>query len=130
MTTIRELLDDFNQIPAIMKGPTMQKTASGTFTHPLLDMEGDEHTGRQSRLGMDFMAIPAEAVASLARVLYEGGKTHQDPDGSNWRKISVEGHLNHALFHINAWQRGVVGEDHLAHAMCRLVMAYTVENGG
>lgn len=105
-------------------------TVLGGFMDTQHEMEGDDRTGRQSRLGMDFMAIPAEALASLARVLYEGGKTHQDPDGSNWRKIPVEGHLNHALFHINAWQRGVVGEDHLAHAMCRLVMAYTVENGG
>lgn len=102
----------------------MQQTA------PVHDDMDETNGGRHSKLGMDFMAIPAEALASLARVLYEGGKAHQDPDGSNWRKIPVEGHLNHALFHINAWQRGVVGEDHLAHAMCRLVMAYAVENGG
>lgn len=118
------MLKDFSQISDDLKGQTMQQTA------PVHDDMDETNGGRHSKLGMDFMAIPAEALASLARVLYEGGKAHQDPDGSNWRKIPVEGHLNHALFHINAWQRGVVGEDHLAHAMCRLVMAYAVENGG
>ena len=87
--------------------------------------------GRHSKLGMAFMQIPAEAMACLARVLHEGAEAHHDPDGSNWRRIPVETHLNHALYHINAWQRGVCSEeDHLAHAMTRLVMAYTVENGG
>lgn len=86
--------------------------------------------GRHSSLGMDFMAIPPGALAALAEILYKGSITHKDPDGTNWRKLPLEVHLNHALWHINAYQRGIVGEDHLGHAMCRLVMAYTVENGG
>lgn len=116
--------------PTDTDGAFTTETVHGGFMDTQHDMDGDERTGRHSHLGMDFMAIPADALASLARVLYEGGKAHQDPDGSNWRKLPVETHLNHAVWHINAWQRGVVGEDHLAHAMCRLVMAYTVENGG
>lgn len=86
--------------------------------------------GRHSKLGMDFMAIPADALAEIARVFDEGSRTHDDPDGSNWRKVPVETHLNHLIFHINAYQRGVIGEKHLSHAMVRAIMAYAVENGG
>jgi hypothetical protein len=94
-------------------------------------MEVDQtNGGRHSKVGANFMAIPPDAVWALAQIFERGADAHHDPDGSNWRKLSVEIHLNHALFHINAWQRGLVGEDHLGHAMCRLVMAFTAENGG
>lgn len=96
------------------------------------DMEDMEETngGRHSKLGMNFMAMGPEALARLALILEQGARAHHDPDGMNWRRIPCETHLNHALFHINAWQRGVVGEDHLGHAFCRLMMACETEGGG
>lgn len=93
-------------------------------------VEMDEtNGGRHSKIGMNFMAIPAGAIATVARVLEEGAVSHNDPDGQNWRKIPLETHLNHVYFHLNAYQRGVIGEDHLAHALTRMVMAWAVENG-
>lgn len=105
-----------------------------TRTHKeahVMTVEMDEtNGGRHSKIGMNFMAMGPEALARMALVLEQGAVAHNDPDGTNWRRIPCETHLNHALFHINAWQRGVVGEDHLGHAFTRLMMACETEGGG
>jgi hypothetical protein len=42
----------------------------------------------------------------------------------HWRTVSVDEHLQHAQAHIDAYYRGdLPHENHLAHAVCRLVMA-------
>lgn len=86
--------------------------------------------GRHSNIGMNFMAMGPEALARMALVLEQGAVAHKDPDGTNWRRVPCEIHLNHLLYHINAWQRGAVGEDHLGHALCRAMMACETEGGG
>lgn len=98
-----------------------------TMIHPSMD---ETNGGRHSKVGMNFMAVGPEALARMALVLEQGAVAHNDPDGTNWRRIPCEVHLNHLLYHINAWQRGVVGEDHLAHALCRAMMACETEGGG
>jgi len=46
---------------------------------------------------------------------------------SSWRDVSVQGHKDHALSHIvNTFD---TDEDHLAHAICRLVMAKALSDG-
>lgn len=98
-----------------------------TMIHPPMD---ETNGGRHSKIGMNFMAMGPEALARMALVLEQGAVAHNDPDGTNWRRVPCEVHLNHLLYHINAWQRGVVGEDHLAHALCRAMMACETEGGG
>lgn len=91
--------------------------------------------GRHSKLDADFTGIGQEALYRLAKIIHEGAVSHNDPDGENWRRIPCEVHINHALYHINCYLRGegyglATGEDHLGHAMCRLVMACEVEGHG
>ncbi len=99
------------------------------FTRARHSMD-ETNGGRHSKLGMNFMAIGPEALARMALVLDQGARAHNDPDGTNWRRIPCDVHLNHLLYHVNAWQRGVVGEDHLAHVLCRAMMACETEGGG
>lgn len=44
----------------------------------------------------------------------------------NWRLIPVEDHINHALIHLFAAERGDTQDDHMAHFYTRLMMAYGV----
>ena len=97
-------------------------------TPSALDSQYEEtNGGSHARLGLNFIGFSADALVRAAQILDKGARTHNDPDGSNWRKIPCEIHLNHAYFHLNAWQRGVVGEDHLGHALVRVMMAVETE---
>jgi len=76
--------------------------------------------GRQSKLDYSFHLSDPYANFALAKVLAQGAEKYAR---DNWRLIDVEGHLNHALVHINAFLAGDVQDDHLEHALCRLHMA-------
>lgn len=69
---------------------------------------------------------PARAVLAVAQVLATGAQKY-GPD--NWRGIPVEDHFNHALAHLFADLGGDTGDDHLAHAACRLLMALELRRG-
>ena len=93
-------------------------------------MEPYEETngGRHSRLDRRYDLMDARATKRLAEILHRGAITHHDADGSNWRKIPVSIHLNHALAHIFDYLEGAIdSEDHLGHAMTRLHMAVAVD---
>lgn len=80
--------------------------------------------GKQSHVARDYTLIPQEALASLARVMYNGAlKYNKD----NWKLIHKRDHLNHALNHINLYLAGNTSEDHLAHATARLMMALELD---
>ena len=85
--------------------------------------------GRHTAIAADFMGIDPDALLRLARIIHEGAVSHDDPDGSNWRRIPCDVHLNHALAHVNAYGRGDVTEDHLGHALARMVFACATEGG-
>jgi len=80
--------------------------------------------GKQSNIPYRFDLIDAPALFNMASVYREGAEKYE-PD--NWRKISVEEHLNHALAHIYAYLAGDYQEDHLGHAQCRMNMAKAVQ---
>ena len=60
------------------------------------------------------------ALCVLARTLAAGWRTHR---AGAWRSKPLQEHLQHARKHLNLLARGSEGEDHLAHAACRLLMA-------
>lgn len=96
--------------------------------HGLPGLYEETNGGRHSKLDADFTGIGQDALLRLARIVYEGATSHDDPDGENWRRIPCDIHVNHALYHLNAYLRGDgSGEDHLGHAFCRLMMACEVE---
>jgi hypothetical protein len=60
------------------------------------------------------------ALSVLARTLATGRRTHRS---GAWRLKPVAKHLRHARQHLELLATGSEGEDHLAHAACRLLMA-------
>jgi hypothetical protein len=83
----------------------------------------NEKGGKQSRLDYRFDLIDARVMFELAKVMHEGAKKYEK---DNWRKISVDDHLNHAQSHIWAYQAGDKQDNHLSHAFTRLMMALAV----
>jgi len=61
-----------------------------------------------------------QALCTLARTLAAGRRTHR---AGAWRLKSVPKHLQHARKHLDLLSTRSEGEDHLAHAACRLLMA-------
>lgn len=65
--------------------------------------------------------IPPLSLLDVAAVL-KGGADKYGVD--NWRGLSVDDHLNHALVHIYAFLAGDTQDNHLGHATCRMMMAH------
>jgi hypothetical protein len=61
-----------------------------------------------------------QAFCILARTLAVGRRSHR---AGEWRLRPVKKHLRHAHKHLDLLASGAGGEDHLAHAACRLLMA-------
>lgn len=87
--------------------------------------------GRQSISPFALDVVPL-ALLRVGRVLYRGEQKNEDAPQlvgqENWRKISARSHARHALNHLVAWLAGHRGEEHLEHAVCRLLMAIEREN--
>lgn len=82
--------------------------------------------GKQTKIDFAFDLMCPQAMLALARVLQEGREKGRTQEG--WKSIPTADHLNHALMHIFAHQAGDRQEDHLQHAFCRMMMAWSVEN--
>ena len=86
----------------------------------------NEKGGQQSALKYRLDLLDPKAMFRLGNVLHEGIQKYAK---DNWRLIDTESHLNHAMGHILAYldsnDEGI--EDHLGHAMCRVMMAIGVE---
>ena len=82
--------------------------------------------GKQSRIDVAFDLICPDALFALARVLQEGREKGRTTEG--WKSIPTEDHLNHALMHVYGHLQGDRQEDHLQHAFCRLMMAWSTAN--
>lgn len=80
----------------------------------------NERGGKQAHTPYAFHLMDAKALLALAKVMEEGAAKYTR---DNWRKISREDHLNHAVIHIMAYWAGDRQDDHLEHAFTRLMMA-------
>ena len=80
----------------------------------------NEQGGRQSHLDARFDCIPPVVLRLLAQCLGFGARKYGK---DNWKKIPQWDHLNHAINHINEWNRGNRDELHLVNAMARLTFA-------
>ena len=87
----------------------------------------NENGGRQSDSPYGFHLIPASAIFDAAKVLkYGADKYGETFSNRNYTKICTVDHLNHALQHIYAFLAGDTQDDHLGHAIVRLMFAYDV----
>jgi len=75
-----------------------------------------------------FDLIPPEATQIIAQVFGVGAERYGD---TNWQKSRLEGEkgpINHALRHINSYQRNDGDKiEHLSHAIVNLIMEYWYE---
>lgn len=83
--------------------------------------------GKQSKMEYDFTQLDPLAMFQLAGILKRGADKY---GRDNWKRITTEEHLNHALQHIFAYLAGDRQDDHLGHAFCRLMMAIVVGRDG
>lgn len=79
--------------------------------------------GAQSHVPVRFDLIDAAALFEQAKVLHQGAEKY---GANNWRKISVEDHLNHLIMHAYAYLAGDTSDEHLSHIMCRATFAQGV----
>lgn len=63
-------------------------------------------------------------VMEFGRVEGNNGKGYPP---NNWRKIPQEDHLNHALIHLYAYDRGDTSDNHLDHFLARVMMMVTTK---
>jgi hypothetical protein len=84
----------------------------------------NEQGGGQSEVSYGFDCLDPKAMFAMTEALEEGRKEYGK---NNWRKISVEDHINHMLIHIFAYMAGDTQDDHLGHAMCRAMFAKAVD---
>ncbi len=80
----------------------------------------NEQGGKQSHLDARFDCIPPVVLRLLAQCLGFGARKYGK---DNWKNIPQWDHLNHAMNHINEWNRGNRDEPHLVNAMARLTFA-------
>lgn len=89
----------------------------------------NENGGKQSDTPYGFHMLPASALFDAAKVAkYGADKYGETFDNRNYTKISTIDHLNHAIQHIYAWLAGDRQDDHLGHAIVRLMFAYDVND--
>lgn len=89
----------------------------------------NDNGGKQSDTPYGFHLIPTSAIFDAAKVLkYGADKYGETFENRNYTKIDTVDHLNHALQHIYAFLAGDKQDDHLGHAIVRLLFAYDVED--
>jgi len=85
--------------------------------------------GKQSDTPYGFHLLPVSALFDAAKVAkYGADKYGETFDKRNYTKIDTIEHLNHAVQHIYAFLAGDKQDDHLGHAIVRLMFAYDVED--
>lgn len=92
----------------------MRTGASDFLIHAIFELHQIDYAGFDSD----------HAIVIIAKVLQEGATKYKP---NNWRLIPQEEHINHALIHYMAYKLGDTQDEHLAHCMCRLMMAYATE---
>lgn len=95
-----------------------------------------QHIAEYMLNGIDFnltMAMDSieceelQQVIKIAKILQYGADRYAP---NNWRLIPEEEHINHALIHLVAHIAGDTQDNHLDHALCRLMMAKATDKSG
>lgn len=101
---------------------------------PLESIDVNEKGGKQAALEGRYDLVPFSAIHESAKILKAGAEKY---GVDNWRKISVESHVNHALEHLYRYlelKRLNLSEEDgdydLGHALVRLMFAVAIDNDG
>ena len=84
----------------------------------------NENGGYQALNIYAFDLLDAGAMMEVARVFGEGAKKYKK---DNWRLIPSQDHFAHLMAHLWAWQAGDRQDDHMGHAMARMMMLFATE---
>ena len=85
----------------------------------------NEKGGKQSYSPYRFDLLDAKAMFRLAGTAGRGAEKY---GVDNWRKLTIEDNINRAIIHLYAYLAGDRQDDHLAHALCRVLFA-TAQDG-
>lgn len=89
----------------------------------------NENGGKQSASPYAFELLPPYAMFAAAEVARHGADKYGESfEHRNYKKIDSKSHLNHALAHIYAYLDGDLQDDHLAHALVRLMFAVDMDH--
>jgi hypothetical protein len=85
-----------------------------------VDVETYDTGATASKLDVDWSLLDWSVLRRMAKVMAAGVVTH---GRDNWRRgLPPYVIQNHMVEHFSKWLSGDTSEDHLAHAMCRLMM--------
>ena len=102
---------------------TIQSTIRGV--EPDAPVVVNDNGGKQSNTPYGFHLLPINALFDAAKVAkYGADKYGETFHNRNYTKIPTIEHLNHAIQHIYAFLAGDTQDDHLGHALVRLMFAY------
>jgi Domain of unknown function (DUF5664) len=76
--------------------------------------------GKQTAIKTAFHLIPSIVLFKIAETLHQGSLKYET---DNWKLIPIDIHLGRSVQHIYAFLGGDTTEDHLSHALCRLIFA-------
>lgn len=82
------------------------------------------NTGKQTPINFSVRDYIARALPRIGKVEYDGAMKY---GRDNWRLISREDNIEHAILHLVNALTCDTGEDELAHAACRILMAIARE---
>ena len=89
----------------------------------------NEKGGKQSASPYAFELLPPYALFEAAKVARHGADKYGETFGDrNYTKIDSKSHLNHALQHIYAYLAGDTSDDHLSHALVRMLFAVDMDH--
>ena len=96
---------------------------------PDVPTETNKNGGKQSKTPYAFHFLPPSAMFAAAGVAKYGAEKYGETlSDRNYKKISAEEHVNHAIQHLFAYLAGDTSDDHLAHAILRAMFAYEVDH--
>ena len=96
---------------------------------PDVPVETNANGGKQSMTPYAFHFLPPKAMFAVAEVAKYGAEKYGETlQSRNYKKISPEEHVNHAIQHLFAYLAGDTSDDHLSHAILRAMFAYEVEH--
>jgi hypothetical protein len=84
----------------------------------------DPNDGEQTLVDYRFDLLPPSAIFAVAARMKHGADKGYEKEG--WKYISSSDHINHAVGHLMAYLQGDRGDDHLAAAAVRCMMAWEV----
>ena len=88
----------------------------------------NEVGGKQSDTPYGFHLLPIQALFAAAEVAKYGAEKYNETRlNRNYTKIPADEHINHAMQHLCAYLAGDLSDDHLAHAVVRVMFAYEVD---